>query len=85
MAKVKIKTVTAVNHFGDHACPHCGVIFINPLNCKLQVGTTACNYCGKKYTVTKKIAEIANENKRKYDKACDRVIKELKSEEIRKN
>lgn len=76
MTKAKIKLVTRVNHFGDHACPHCGTMFVDPLDCELKAGITTCKMCGKEYKVKPKIAKIANENKNKYDKACDRVIKE---------
>jgi transcription elongation factor Elf1 len=77
MGKVKGKVVQEVNQFGDFACPHCGVMFINPLNYELKAGVTNCQCCGKKFTVTAKMVAIANDNSRKYDKALDRVIKEL--------
>jgi predicted RNA-binding Zn-ribbon protein involved in translation (DUF1610 family) len=79
MKKVTKKVVENVNQFGDHACPHCGVMIINPFDCELKEGTASCVFCKKSYVITKKIAEIANENSRKYDKALDRVIKELQS------
>lgn len=76
MAKTRIKIVRKVNHFGDHACPHCRTMFIDALDCELKAGVTKCRRCGKKYRVPKKVAEIAKKNKRAYDKACDRVIEE---------
>jgi transcription elongation factor Elf1 len=78
MGKDKRK-VQEVNQFGDFGCPHCGVMFINPLNCELKAGVTNCQCCGKKFVVTKETAKIANENSRKFDKALDKVIKELQN------
>jgi transcription elongation factor Elf1 len=75
-AKVSGK-VTQVNQFGDFACLHCGIMFINPLNYELKAGLARCQCCGKNCIVTKEVARIANENSRKYDKALDKVIKEL--------
>jgi len=78
MKKDKAK-VKEVNQFGDHSCPHCRVMIINSFECELKEGTTNCVFCKKTYTITKKLAEIANENRRKYDKALERVIKELQN------
>jgi hypothetical protein len=72
-----MKKAENVNQFGDHACPHCNTMVINPLDCELKEGKTNCVFCRRPYIVTKKLAEVANENRRKYDKALDRVIKEL--------
>jgi len=71
------KMVETVNQFGDFACPHCKVMFINPLDCELKAGVTNCQCCGKKFIVTEEAAKIANENSQKYDKALDKVIKQL--------
>jgi ribosomal protein L37AE/L43A len=79
MSKDKGKVVQVVNRFGDFACPYCQTMFINPLNYHLKAGVTDCQCCGKKLVVTAKMAQIADENSRKYDKALDRVIKELKN------
>jgi transcription elongation factor Elf1 len=73
------KKVEVVNQFGDFACPHCRVMFINPLDYELKAGTTKCQCCGKQFEVTKEAAKIANLNNRKYDKALDKVIKELQT------
>jgi transcription elongation factor Elf1 len=73
------KNVEVVNQFGDFACPHCRVMFINSLGFKLKAGVTNCQCCGKKFVVTEKAAKAANENSSKYDKALDKVIKELQS------
>lgn len=79
MAKGMIKSVRVVNEFGDHSCPHCGVMFITPAGLELKAGKATCGICGKEYMVGKITAQAANENKQKYDKACDKVIKELAS------
>jgi len=76
MRKSKVKSVKEVNPFGDHSCPHCKAQFIDPLDCQLQEGTTNCKCCGKEYKVTALIAKTANERKKRYDKACNRCIKE---------
>jgi transcription elongation factor Elf1 len=71
------RKVETVNQFGDFACPYCNVMFINPLNYELKPGVTKCQCCGRQFVVTEKLAKIANENSRRYDKALDKVIKEL--------
>jgi len=73
------KNVEVVNQFGDFACPHCRVMFINPFGYKLKAGTANCQCCGKKFEVTKEVAKAANENSRKYDKSLDRIIKEIQA------
>jgi len=77
-------TVKIVNQFGDHACPNCGCMMIDPPDCDLRAGSTKCVICKKEYTVTKEIAEIANKNKSRYSKACKRTVKDIEKERGRK-